>query len=297
MTGSRIYIDIFKVFCDVAETKSFSKAAERNFISQSAVSQQISYLENHFDKKLIIRGKGKFSLTSEGRIFLNGCSSILNMFQETIDLMDAKLGSTVQTVNIETIYSIGFYRLPSWMKNFMVDNKNINLHVEYNKSDRIYKNVIQGGCDIGIIAYPWNHPLIEIEYVPVEKLVAVCAPSFQLSTNLEISIKQLDKLNLISFIKEIPTRSYVDNLLSQYNVSVKHLHEFDNVETLKRSLELGDGIAILPENTVQQEIANNDLVSIELTEGPFYRNIGIISRKNRPQSKAIKNVLNRLIEL
>ena len=105
MKDSKIYIDLFKVFCDIAKTKSFSKAAERNFISQSAVSQQISFLETHFDKKLIIRGKGKFSLTPEGRLFLSGCHAILNLFQETIDLMDAQLGDRKQTFNIETIYS------------------------------------------------------------------------------------------------------------------------------------------------------------------------------------------------
>lgn len=297
MRGSNINIDFLKVFCDIVETKSFSKAAERNFITQSAVSQQISYMENHFDKKLIIRGKGKFSLTSEGRIFLNGCNSILSLFQDTIDRMEAKLGNIVQTVNIESIYSIGFYRLPIWMKSFMLDNKNINLHVEYNKSDRIYKNVIRGGCDIGIIAYPWNHPLIDIQYVHVEKLVAVCAPAFPLSTNLEISLMQLNGIDMISFVSEIPTRNYIDKILKKENIKVNHIHEFDNVETLKRSLELGDGIAILPENTIQQEIANNDLVSLEITDGPFYRNIGIISRKNRPQSKAIKLVLNKLMEL
>lgn len=297
MRGLNINIDFLKVFCDIVETKSFSKAAERNFITQSAVSQQISYMENHFDKKLIIRGKGKFSLTSEGRIFLNGCNSILSLFQDTIDQMEAKLGNLVQTVNIETIYSIGFYRLPLWMKKFMFDHKNINLHIEYNKSDRIYKNVTRGGCDIGIVAYPWNHPLIDIQYINVEKLVVVCSPSYPLSTNLKISLKQLDGLEMVSFIREIPTRNYIDNILKNAKIKVNHIHEFDNVETLKRSIELGDGFAILPKNTVQQEIANNDLVSIELLEGPFNRKVGIISRKNRPQSKTIKMVLNRLKNL
>lgn len=297
MIGSKINIDLFKIFCDVVETKSFSKAAERNFITQSAVSQQISNLEYHFAKKLIIRGKGKFSLTSEGRIFLNGCNSILSSFQDTIDQMEAKLGNLIQTVNIETIYSIGFYRFPIWMKNFMFDYRNINLHIEYNKSDRIYKKVTRGGCDIGIIAYPWNHPLIDVQYINEEKLVVVCSPSYPLSTNLKISLKQLDGLDMVNFIREIPTRNYVDNILNNAKIKVNHIHEFDNVETLKRSIELGDGFAILPKNTVQQEIANNDLVSIEISEGPFYRKVGIISRKNRPQSKAIKTVINRLKKL
>ncbi|MBT6871463.1 MAG: LysR family transcriptional regulator [Candidatus Marinimicrobia bacterium] len=297
MKGSSIYIDLLKVFSDIAKAKSFSKAAELNFISQSAVSQQILFLENHFDKQLIIRGRGKFSLTHEGRIFLNGCHSILDLFQETVDLMDAKLGKTKQTVNIETIYSIGFYRLPRCIKQFMSENKNINLHIEYSRSDKIYNNVIQGDCDIGITAYPWNHPLIDIQYVKNEKLVAVCAPSFHLSTNLKISIKELNNLEFISFTHEIPTRSYIDSILKDNNIAVNHLHEFDNIETLKRSLEIGNGMAILPENTIVQEISNNDLVSIELAEGPFFRKIGVITRKDRPQSKTIKKIVKFLNKL
>lgn len=211
--------------------------------------------------------------------------------------MDAQLGDKKQTVNIETIYSIGFYRLPMWIKKFMLDNSKINLHIEYSRSDKIYNNVIQGDCDIGIIAYPWNHPLINIEYIEDEKLVAVCAPSFHLSTSLEISIKKLDNTNFISFIHEIPTRSHIDNILQDYSINVNHSHEFDNVETLKRSLEIGSGIAILPENTIQQEVSNNDLVSIELTEGPFFRSVGIITRKDRPQSMAIKKSIEYLQKL
>jgi DNA-binding transcriptional LysR family regulator len=294
MGNSRIYIDLLKVYCDIAKTKSFSRAAEKNFISQSAVSQQIVSLENYLNKKLVIRGKGQFSLTQEGQIFLNGCEEILNIFHKSIDNMDAQLGNNKQALNIETIYSIGFYRFPSWMKKFMIENKQINLHIEYSRSDKIYNNVIQGDCDIGIIAYPWKHHLINIQYIEDEKLVAVCAPSFHLSTNSELSIEKLNNTDFISFIHAIPTRSYIDNILQDYDINVNHVHEFDNIETLKRSLEIGIGIAILPENTILQEVSNNDLVSIELAEGPFFRKIGIITRKGRPQSKAIKKTIEFL---
>ncbi|MDP7529374.1 MAG: LysR family transcriptional regulator, partial [Candidatus Marinimicrobia bacterium] len=80
MKGSRLYIDLFKVFRDVAETKNFSRAAEQNYITQSAVSQQIAFLEEHFGKQLIIRRKGIFSLTQEGTIFLKACEDILQTY-------------------------------------------------------------------------------------------------------------------------------------------------------------------------------------------------------------------------
>ena len=130
MKGSRLYIDIFKVFCDLAETKNFSRTAEKNHITQSAVSQQIAYLERYFGKKMIIRSKGKFALTPEGKIFLGGCKQIIKTYQHTMHQMQTENGEISQSVNIQSIYSIGFYHLPPLIKSFMKKYKKINLHIE-----------------------------------------------------------------------------------------------------------------------------------------------------------------------
>jgi len=295
MKGSRLYIDIFKVFCDAAKTKNFSKTAERNYITQSAVSQQIAYLERYFGKQLIIRGKGKFALTHEGEIFLRGCKEMLHIYQMTMGQMDAPLGEFSQTVNIESIYSIGYYYLPPMVKSFMKKYKQINLHLEYNRSDRIYTNVIQGLCDFGIVAYPWQHPLVDIKQGGKEKLTCVCALEYELSKRKEISLKDLNHRDFISFARGIPTRNAIDEILANFNVKVNIANEFDNVETLKGSLELGECISILPENTVQQEIINMELVSIPIKEGPFFRNTGIITRKGRQLSQAIHTVIKHFL--
>ncbi len=294
MKGSRLYLDIFKVFRDVAETKSFSKAAERNYITQSAVSQQIAFLERYFGKQLIIRGKGEFSLTHEGTIFQKGCERILWTYQNTVDQLQGKLGEVAQTVNIEAIYSIGFYHIPPLIKSFMKGHKNINLHIEYNRSDRIYTNVIQGVCDFGIVAYPWENPLIHVEHGRDEELVLICAPQDTLSIKKNIDLKDLNDHNFIGFIREIPTRNVIDDILRAHDVRVHFTDEYDNVETLKRSVELGNGVSILPKNTVLKEIKDKTLISIGINEGPFYRTTGIITRKDRPLSKAVREVIRYL---
>ncbi len=295
MKGSRLYIDIFKVFCDLAETKNFSRTAEKNHISQSAVSQQISYLERYFGKKMIIRSKGKFALTPEGKIFLEGCKQILKTYQHTMHQMQIENGNFSQSVNIQSIYSIGFYHLPPLIKSFMKKYKKINLHIEYNRSDRIYSDVIHGLCDIGIVAYPWQHPLVDIKQGEKEKLTCVCALEYELSKRKKISLKDLNHRDFISFVREIPTRNAIDEILKDHNVKVNIVHEYDNVETLKSSLELGECISILPENTIQQELKNMELVSIPIKEGPFFRNTGIITRKDRQLSQAIHTFIKHFI--
>jgi DNA-binding transcriptional LysR family regulator len=295
MKGSRLYIDIFKVFCDLAETKNFSRTAEKNHITQSAVSQQIAYLERYFGKKMIIRSKGKFALTPEGKIFLGGCKQIIKTYQHTMHQMQTENGEISQSVNIQSIYSIGFYHLPPLIKSFMKKYKKINLHIEYNRSDRIYSDVIHGLCDIGIVAYPWQHPLVDIKQGEKEKLTCVCALEYELSKRKKISLKDLNHRDFISFVREIPTRNAIDEILKDHNVKVNIVHEYDNVETLKSSLELGECISILPENTIQQELKNMELVSIPIKEGPFFRNTGIITRKDRQLSHAIHTFIKHFI--
>ncbi len=295
MKGSRLYIDIFKVFCDLAETKNFSRTAEKNHITQSAVSQQIAYLERYFGKKMIIRSKGKFALTPEGKIFLGGCKQIIKTYQHTMHQMQTENGEISQSVNIQSIYSIGFYHLPPLIKSFMKKYKKINLHIEYNRSDRIYSDVIHGLCDIGIVAYPWQHPLVDIKQGEKEKLTCVCALEYELSKRKKISLKDLNHRDFISFVREIPTRNAIDEILKDHNVKVNIAHEYDNVETLKSSLELGECISILPENTIQQELKNMELVSIPIKEGPFFRNTGIITRKGRQLSQAIHTVIKHFL--
>jgi DNA-binding transcriptional LysR family regulator len=295
MKGSRLYIDIFKVFCDLAETKNFSRTAEKNHITQSAVSQQIAYLERYFGKKMIIRSKGKFALTPEGKIFLGGCKQIIKTYQHTMHQMQTENGEISQSVNIQSIYSIGFYHLPPLIKSFMKKYKKINLHIEYNRSDRIYSDVIHGLCDIGIVAYPWQHPLVDIKQGEKEKLTCVCALEYELSKRKKISLKDLNHRDFISFVREIPTRNAIDEILKDHNVKVNIAHEYDNVETLKSSLELGECISILPENTIQQELKNMELVSIPIKEGPFFRNTGIITRKDRQLSHAIHTFIKHFI--
>jgi len=295
MKGSRLYIDIFKVFCDLAETKNFSRTAEKNHITQSAVSQQIAYLERYFGKKMIIRSKGKFALTPEGKIFLGGCKQIIKTYQHTMHQMQTENGEISQSVNIQSIYSIGFYHLPPLIKSFMKKYKKIYLHIEYNRSDRIYSDVIHGLCDIGIVAYPWQHPLVDIKQGEKEKLTCVCALEYELSKRKKISLKDLNHRDFISFVREIPTRNAIDEILKDHNVKVNIAHEYDNVETLKSSLELGECISILPENTIQQELKNMELVSIPIKEGPFFRNTGIITRKDRQLSHAIHTFIKHFI--
>lgn len=286
MKHSKINLGVFKVFYDLTETKSFSQAAVRNSITQSAVSQQISFLEKATGKRLMERGKGKFSLTEEGQVFLEGCRNILNAYQGLLDSLNRNHAELTGTVKVETVYSIGLHQLPSYVSAFMRRHPQVNLHIEYNRSDRIYTDVINYACDMGIVAYPWTSPSIDVIPFKKEKLALVCPPDHPLAANKTVKLKDLKHRNFVAFERNIPTGEAIDKILRKFRVLVHITHEFDNIETLKRSVEVGSGVSILPDMTVSQEVKNKTLVSIPIKEGPFYRPLAIIRRKGRKLSKA-----------
>lgn len=294
MKRSRLHLDLFKVFHDLAQTESFSKTAARNYLTQSAVSQQVAFLERLLGKRLAERGKGKFHLTEEGEAFRDGCRKIMDAYQEAVDKIQHKAGEISGTLKIETIYSIGLHHLEVYVKSYMRQFPRVNLHLEYCRSDRIYTNVIERTCDLGIVAYPRDHPMIQVIPFKNEKLVFVSTPEDSAVSAKSLRLKDLEQRNFVAFERDIPTRKAIDNILVTHGVSVNIVHEFDNIETLKRSIEVGAGVSILPENTILQEVKNNTLISIPISDGPYYRPTGIIRRRGRNPSRAAREFLRRL---
>lgn len=294
MKRTRLHLDIFKVFCDLTQSQSFSKTAARNFLTQSAVSQQISFLEKHFGKKLIHRGRGRIRLTEEGAALLEGSRNILRSYQEILDKIERRAADISGSVRVETVYSVGLHQLAPYVRSFMRRYPRVNLHVEYNRSDRVYSNVIDGVCDLGIIAYPRAHPNTDILPFKREKLALICPPDHPFARRKRVRLKALQGQNFIAFHRDIPTRRAVDGILREAGVDVHILQEFDNIETLKRSVEVGAGISILPEITVAQEIKAGALCGVALAGGPYTRPIGILCRQPRTLSRAAEEFLRWL---
>src|SRR5213083_158909 len=155
-------IESLKVFCDLAETESFTKAAQINQITQSAVSQQVSALERTFRSLLIERSKKKFRLTREGEILydyakqlINGFDALVNKLQEVRDIVSG-------TIRVSTIYSVGLHDLPPYIKKFLKSYPTVNVHVEYRRSNQVYEDVLGNVVDVGLVAYPGKDNKIEI---------------------------------------------------------------------------------------------------------------------------------------
>ena len=293
MKGSRLHLDLFKVFCDLAWTQSFSKTAGLNYLTQSAVSQQLAFLERHFGRKLVDRGEGRFALTQAGTTLAEGGRAILKTYQGILDKVSRPMDVS-GAVRIETVYSLGLYGLSLQEKTFIQRYPKANLHIKFERSDQIYLDVVHEVCDLGIVACPWTHPLIRIIPFTKEKLAAICRPGDPVASGKKVRLQDLHGRDFIAFNRDIPTRKLIDDMLREHKTVVRVIQEFDNIETLKRCVEAGRGVSIIPENTVLQEVRRKSLAARPLAGGPFYRSTGILCRKDRELPIAVKEFIRWL---
>ena len=289
-------IESLKVFCDLAETESFTKAAQINSVTQSAVSQQISALERAFKSLLIERSKKKFRLTREGQVLYENSKQIIQTYESLHSKLQELKDIISGTIRVATIYSIGLHDLPPYVKRFMKSYPTVNIHVVYRRANQVYDDVFSNVVDLGLVAYPVKDPKLEIIPLRKEPLVLICHPQHPFAKQKSIKLKSLAGQKIIGFEPDIPTRKALDKILREYGVEIKHVMEFDNVETVKRAVEIDAGISIVPQGTITQEINKNTLAAVQIEDGEFYRPLAAIYKKNKVLSPAMKQFLGILKE-
>ena len=285
-----------KAFCDLAESKSFTEAAQINGVTQSAISQQITMMERSFKSLLIERSKKHFRLTPEGQVLYDCSKQIVQIYQsldhKILELLDLVSGS----IRVATISSIGLHDLPPYVKKFVQRHPTVNIQVDYRGDQQVYEDVHRNNVDLGLIVYPVKDPKLEIIPLRKDPLVLICHPLHPFAKEKTIKLKALDGQNIISFEPDSLTRQAVDDILAEHGVAVKREMEFENVETVKRAVEILAGISIVPKSTVIQEIDRKTLIAVEIEDGEFFRPTAAIYQKNRVLSPAIKQFLASMQE-
>ncbi len=289
-------IESLKVFCDLTETQSFTKAAQINGVTQSAVSQQISSLERLFKSLLIERSKKRFRLTREGEVLYDSSKRILQEFDRFQNTLQEVKQIISGTIRVATIYSIGLHDLPDYIKRFLKDYPTVHIHVEYRRANQVYEDVHSNVVDLGLVAYPIRDS--KLETVPLHKdpLVLICHPQHPFARHKNVKLKTLAGQKFVGFEPDIPTRKAVDRILREHHVRVATIMEFDNIETVKRAVEIDAGISIVPMATVREEVAKQSLAAVEFDGPGFSRSLAAIYKKNKVLSPAMKEFLALLKE-
>lgn len=276
-----------KTFCDLVDTGSFSRAAENNSISQSAVSQQVATLERELGTRLVTRGGGFATPTDAGKAFYRGAKEILRRHAQMLSEVRSLRDMVRPVLRVGTIYSVGFYLLDPYVRKFLKAHPEVTLDVEYARWNGITAAVLDGEMDMGIVAFPDKHRSIEIISFASEELAVICSPDHRLADREDVVPADLKGERFVAFEANVPTRRYIDRVLKRFRVSVDIAMEFDNNETLKRAVEVGVGVSILPRNNVERETAAGYLRLLPFRDpAKWHRKIAIIRRRGKTHSEA-----------
>ena len=287
-----MHVETLKTFCDLVETGSLSRAARMNLVSQSAVSQQLRALERRYGRQLIERAPRIGARATEaGRLLYDEVKPLLERLGMLEQRLRARPDVVAGTVRVATVYSVGLHTLPTVIKRCLAEHPEMNVRLSYRRTNEVVAACLDGEVDFGIVAVPARGPGLELVSLGHDDLVIAAPPSHPLARRARPPLAALEGQAFIGFDRDIPTRRLVDALLRRHRVRVSYTMELDNIETIKRSVEAGLGLSLLPAPTLAGEIRARTLVGKPPAEGPFHRPIGVVYRKNRELSAAGKAFL------
>jgi DNA-binding transcriptional LysR family regulator len=289
-----MHIENFKIFSDLVETESFSRAAKLNGITQSAVSQQLRAMEKFFSILIVDRSQKQFRLTREGQKLYESAREILFLYEKLNSELQEMKKVISGTIHISTVYSIGLHELPPYVKAFLSKYPDVNIRVEYRRANNVYEDILTNSIELGLVAYPQKHK--QLEFLPFhdDVLILVVSPEHQLADKNEVTLEEIATQKFIGFEPDIPTRKATDKIFREANIEMEPVMEFDNVETVKRAVEINAGIAILPQTTVTREEAQGLLKVINFKDKVYKRPLALMHRKGRVLTPAMKKLISLL---
>jgi len=192
------------------------------------------------------------------------------------------------------VRDLGLHELPPYIKKFLHDFPSVNVRVEYRRSNLVYEDILHNSVDFGLVAFPVKARQIEVLPFRNDHLVVITHPQHPLAKRTEVEVKDLAGQKFIGFDPDIPTRKAVDQIFRENRLEIEPVMEFDNIETVKRAVEIDHGIAIVPQATVAQEARQGTLAVLPFKARSFTRPLAILHRKGRVLTPAMKKFIDIL---
>jgi len=281
------------VFCDVVETKSFTRTAKKHAVTQSAVSQQLSAMETALGGPLVKRGRHKFQLTPAGEVCHRYCLEITRLAGEMGKRMQQARDASGGLIELAACYSVGLHQLPPVLDRFRRDFPKVEVRVRYEHIDRVHEMVLADEVQLGLVAYPRRLPGLAVDPFRHERLMLVCHPRHPLAARPAIKMRDLKEQTFVAW-KEIRSSPLFKGMPQNLRHYFEPVHEFSEVEMVKRVVEMDGGIAILPEVLVREEVADRRLAAVPFEGGGYTEPLAVIQRCRRTLSPAMKNFIQAL---
>ncbi len=283
-----------ELFCEVAHLGSFSKAAKAHGMSQPAVSEIVKSIEEKLDCELLNRAVRPLELTPEGNIYYDGCRQLLDEYRRLEDRVLQRRDKVVGPVRVGAIYSVGLLQMDGYVREFERLYPDAALDLQYLHPEEVLNRVVSEEVDLGLMSFPPKRS--DLNCIPWQEqaIVVVVPPQHTLAHRVSVRVEELEGESLVGFTSELQMRHETDKWLRQAKVHVSVVHAFDNIENIKRAVEIGSGIALLPVPTVRREVELGSLVALPLENANWFRRLAIIHKRTKPFTTAISRFLELL---
>jgi DNA-binding transcriptional LysR family regulator len=283
-------INHLEVFLAVAQERSFSRAAETLHRTQPAVSQAIRRLETELGESLFDRSSKDGTLTAAGRVLLDFSQQMLNLRQHAHsairELRDLHRGKLTLGANEYTVMSL----LPL-IPIFRARHPHIKIEIKRSLASRIPGEIIGRDVEIGVVSFKPSDPAIKFLSIGADELALVVAPGHPLAAKGVVSVRELGAESFIAHNVPSPYREKVIKTFEKHRTPLNISMEMPTLESIKRLVEQGLGIALIPRLAAQIEIERKQLVGLVVREMKFERRLHMIYRKGATLSHAAKAFL------
>ncbi|MGA9039440.1 MAG: LysR family transcriptional regulator [Terriglobales bacterium] len=279
-----------EVFLAVAQERRFSRAADKLHRTQSAVSQTIHKLEEEIGEPLFDRSSREGLLTDAGRVLQEYAERLLNLrsnAQEAlVELRELHKGTLAIAANEFT----ALYLLPV-LAEFRRLHPMIRVMVNRALGSHIPDDVLQHNSELGVLTYHPEESQLASVVVYLDELILVVPPKHSLANETEVSIRQLGAESFVAHIVSSPYREKVIQAFKRHKTPLHMDIELPTLQAIKRFVAMGNGVAFLPEISVETELARGELVRIAVKEFKFHRKLRLVYRKSASLSHAARAFL------
>jgi DNA-binding transcriptional LysR family regulator len=290
-----MHLRFLKIFCDIVDMRSFSRAAKANNVSQSNASQIVHQLEDRMGVELIDRSKRPFVVTPEGKRFHEGARVIVQRYDDLEREVRSLHEAAATRLTVASIYSVGLAHMSGCLREFLAAHPKADVRFEYLHPHRVYETVDSGQADIGLVSYPEESTSLATIPWRIEPMVLVCHPHHAFTKRQSVPLQALDGEPFVAFQSGLKIREEIDRVLTLSKVRPSITQEFDNIDVIKAVIvETGAGISLLPQPTVAREIEFGTLAQIPIDGEPLARPLGIIHRRDRKLSETAKQFIQLL---
>jgi DNA-binding transcriptional LysR family regulator len=286
-----------KVFCTVAETKSFSKASEIIRLTQPAVSLQIQALEEIYGTKLFNRSGCIITLTKAGEMLYKYAKEINNLYTSAEKEIGGVTGQVKGVVSVGASSTIGNYVLPSVIAEFKRKYPKVGVHIHIGNTKNVIEFLNAANIDVGLVEGDVKKQKLTIEKLIPDEMVLIMSPLHPWAKRANISVLEIPKEPFILREEGSGTRQMIEKHLSKHGISphnIKVAFIMGSTESIKGAVEEGLGVSIVSRWATKKETRYGSLKTATFKEQKIVRDFSLLNRKPGSSSHALDKFLGFL---